>query len=321
MSNFGAAASNSSDTGGSGSSGQQNEDDLRKELRAAQHSLNRREPLEPNYKRLLLNGLVTSRRPTLPKDKFYKRVGSRLRERVEQFMALTEGKDPLDRIAQREAPTDEAMRAALTLREAKDHEQQILLDATLAAMPHRNGMDEMTRKRHFEGIAMTLQSREKKKTYRSLSPQPSSAAEQTEQARQAAELERQRAQARAREAARKKREEDERKAREEEMFRKRKAETPQQSLQKLYQPIFKKLWDMEFSNLGNINPFRIVIDKSNCAHMGAPDYFDVITTPVRSDYYDVCVLEAALVHMQIILLSLLMYFILRVLPFYFYLCR
>jgi hypothetical protein len=88
------------------------------------------------------------------------------------------------------------------------------------------------------------------------------------------------------------------------MFRKRKAETSQQSHQKLYQPIFKKLWDMEFPNLGNINPFLVVIDKTNCAHMGAPDYFDVITrTPVRSDYDDFWFWKLLLVHMQIMLLS------------------
>jgi hypothetical protein len=261
-----------------------NEEQLRKSLRQALQSLNRREPLDPNYRRLISNGIVTSRRPVLPKDKFYRRVGSRLRERVEAFMAVTEGKDPFDRISQRQPLEENAMRAALTLREAKEHEQQPLLEATLASMPHRNGMDEAARRRHFEGIALTLQSEKKKTTYPTSRSKSPTAAEQTESARLQADLERQRAQARARELARRRREEDDRKKREEEIQRKRqKAETPQQQLQKVYQPIFKKLWDMEFANLNMTNPFRIVIDRANCATMGAPDYFDVITTPVSTE--------------------------------------
>ena len=272
----------STTTGETGSvSGPSNneEEQLRQSLRQALAQF--REPLDPNYKRLILNGTVTSRRAVLPKDKFYRRVGSRLRERVEEFMSLTEGKDPLDRLSQRQPLEEGPMRAALTLREAKEHEQSALLDATLASLPRRNGMDEITRKRHFEGIARTLQTREK--TFRSKSPAPT-AADLTENARQKADLDRQRAQARARENARRRREEEERQHREEEIARKRKlAETPQQTLYKIYQPIFKKLWDMEFSNLGGTNPFRIVIDRSNCAQMGAADYCDVIKVPVRNE--------------------------------------
>jgi hypothetical protein len=267
----------------------QNEDDLRKSLRQALQSLTRREPLEPTYKRLILSGTVTSRRPVLIKDKFYRKVGSRLRERVEGFLALTEGKDPFDRISQRQPLEDSAMRAALTLREAKEHEQQPLLDATLAALPPRQGMDEPTRRKHLEGIARMLQSEKKKTRPTATSTSTAttfttttSAAEQTEASRQQhVELERQRAQARAREAARRRREEEERQRAQEELARKRKAaETPEQALHKLYHPIFKKLWDMEFVNLNSTNPFRIVIDRANCAAMGAADYFDVIKTPV-----------------------------------------
>ena len=260
-----AKAPSAQDQSGSATSGQ-NEDDLRRTLQQALQSLNRREPLDPNYKRLLLSNAITPRRPVLPKDKFYSRVRSNLRERVEEWQKTQLGKDPFDRIAQRQPLEEPAMRAALTLREAKEHEQQALLDATLAALPPRNGMDELTRKRHFEAIALTLQSKEKKKNIRSKSPPPS-AAEQTETARQLADLERQRQQARARENARRRREEEDRQRREEEITKKRKqqAETPQQALHKLYQPIFKKLWDMEFAILNNTNPFRIVIDRGNCA--------------------------------------------------------
>lgn len=256
------------------------EDQLRQSLREALVKF--KEPLEPTYKRLLLNGLVTNKRAVLPKDKFYKRVGSRLRERVESFMSLTEGKDPLDRLSQRQPLEEGPMRAAFTLREAKEHEQIPLLDATLAAVPRLNGMDELTRKRHFEGIALTLQTREKKKTFRAKDPPPLTAADLTEAARQKAELDRQREQARARENARKRREEEERQQRDEEIARKQRLpETPKQALYNIIKPIFKKIWDMEFQNLGGTNPFRIVIDKSNCAQMGAADYCDVIKKPVR----------------------------------------
>lgn len=261
-----------------------NEEQLRKSLSNALKTLTRREPLDPKYSRLLTNGLVTSRRPVLPKDKFYRRVGSRLRERVEGFMKMTEGKDPFDRISQRQPLEENQMRAALTLREAKEHEQQPLLDATLSAVPHRNGMDEMARKRHFEGIALTLQTEKKKTPMPPIRARSPTVAEQTESARIQADLERRRQNAKTKEDARQAKEHEERKKREEEMQRKRQkaAETPQQQLKKIYQPIFKKLWDMEFSNLNSMNPFRLVIDRGNCASMGAPDYFDVIDIPVSN---------------------------------------
>jgi hypothetical protein len=260
-----------------------NEEDLRRELGYTFQSLKSREPLEPTYKKLLMNGVVTPRLPVLPKDKFYKRVGSRLRERVENFLVETQGKDPFDRIAQRQPLEEGAMRAALTMREAKEHEQQALLDATLAALPRRHGMDDLTRRRHLEAIAQGLQSREKKVA--PADPTTQSVAQQTEHARQQAELERRQSQASAREAARRRREEEERQRREDEVQRKKRlVETPVHALHKIYQPIFKKLWDMEFAYLGGINPFRIVIDRDNCTSVGAPDYFDVIDTPMNLSY-------------------------------------
>jgi hypothetical protein len=260
-----------------------NEEDLRKQLGFTFQSLKSREPLDPNYKRLLMSGVVTPRRPVLPKDKFYKRVGSRLRDRVEIFLVKTQGNDPFDRIALRRPLEEVAMRAALTLREAKEHEQQALLDATLAALPRRQGMDDSTRRRHLDGIALGLQSREKKPTR--TGPTTQSVAQQTEHARQQAELERRQAQASAREGARRRREEDDRQRREDEIQKKRRlVETPLHALHKVYQPIFKKLWEMEFSYLGGINPFRIVIDRDNCTSVGAPDYFDVIDTPMNLTY-------------------------------------
>ena len=176
------------------------------------------------------------------------------------------------------------MRSAFTLREAKEHEQVPLLEATLASQAMHP-----ERKRHLDGIALSLQTRHEKKL-RSKSPVNSGAGgsirEQTEQARHRAELDRQREQARQWEESRKKREEEERRRREEENAAalRRKVESPQQAVQKMIEPVFKKLWDLEFPELGGTNPFRIVIDKDNCASIGAPDYFDIITTPMNLTY-------------------------------------
>lgn len=66
--------------------------------------------------------------------------------------------------------------------------------------------------------------------------------------------------------------------------RERAIETPKDALHRLYKPIFDSLWEMEFEFLGNVNPFRIVIDESNCAVMGAPDYCQVIKKPMNLTY-------------------------------------
>ena len=71
------------------------------------------------------------------------------------------------------------------------------------------------------------------------------------------------------------------KEREEQERRERALETPRDALHRLYEPIFAALWDMEFAALGNINPFRMVIDASTCADMGVPDYCSVIKRPMN----------------------------------------
>lgn len=258
------------------------EDKLRRQLRLEIQNVNRREPLDPTYKKLVVSRNLTHRTPVLSKDKFYKRIGSRLREKVERYMQEMQGKDPFDRISQRKPLEEDAMRSAFTLRESKEHEQVPLLDATLAYQAMHP-----ERKRHLDGMALSLQTGKEKK-FRTDSPTNTGASvmEQTEQARRRAELERQRSQARQWEESRKRRDEEERRRREEESVAalRKKTETPQPSLQKIIEPVFKKLWDMEFQDLGGTNPFRIVIDRDNCASIGAPDYFDIITTPMNLTY-------------------------------------
>jgi hypothetical protein len=105
-------------------------------------------------------------------------------------------------------------------------------------------------------------------------------------------LQQQRQQARERERQRELRiqlEEEERRVRvqqeKEEAERKaRLAETPRQALKRLYEPMFQSIWNMEFSNLHNTNPFRIVLNEENCAMMGVPDYCQVVTKPMNLTY-------------------------------------
>ena len=129
--------------------------ELRNQLRISLKDLTRREPLDLTYKHLLFDGVVTPRRPTLAKDKLYKHVGANLRNSVTQFT-----EHPWDKIATREPLDETEMRAAFTLRESKKHEQEALLQATLAAT---NPPNYAARKRKLEGMAMTLQRKKPKK--------------------------------------------------------------------------------------------------------------------------------------------------------------
>ena len=271
-----------------------NEDALRAQLIELHGHIRKREPLQHTYKHLLMSG--PARKPlSLPKDKFYRRVGSRLRERVEKFCHENQGKDPWDRLRQRPPTLDEEkMRAALTLREHKDYEQKPLMEAYMAALPKRQGMTEEAARRHLEGVAYGLQhpkwrqQRAAAAAAASKAKQVPAAVAQTEAARQAAELERQRQQAQEREEARRQRqqeEEEERLERQAQLERQsRPRETPNQVLQRFYKPIFDMLWNLEFDILGGSNPFRMVIDRGNCAALGAPDYFDIIQEPMNLTY-------------------------------------
>jgi hypothetical protein len=267
------------------------EDDLRKQLRSALQSLSRREPLDPTYKKLLERNTLTRKAATIPKNKFYRKIGSRLRERVEIYTREMQGKDPFDRISQRK-PLDEAgMRAAFTLREAKEHEQQPLLEATIAATAMHP-----ERKRSLDGMALGLQqtrvNKKKMMSSMSMSNSPSfgsssAAGASAQMSKQRAELERQKNQARQWEEARMQRERDDKRDRVEEMEQNRKNENinsgGNNALSQIIEKVFKMYWDMEFPNLDNTNPFRIVIDRKSAAYI-APDYFNVITTPMNLTY-------------------------------------
>lgn len=78
------------------------EEEIRNDVMQVMQSLKRREPLDPTYRRFLMRGVVATVTPTLPSDKFYRKIGSDLRFRVEKFMQQTQGKDPFDRIANRQ---------------------------------------------------------------------------------------------------------------------------------------------------------------------------------------------------------------------------
>jgi Bromodomain len=285
---------------GAAASSDKEEEVLRREIRSLYGRLKKREPIETTYKRLLFHSGLTTKTAALPtKDKFYARVHGNLRTTVEDFMTVTEGKDPFDKIStssgQRPVFPDVATMqkvAAFSLREGKVYEQRALLDATLTALPRRHGMDEMSRRLYLESVARGLQQKPKSSVpSRSKSPlaaAPVSAAERADQARQQAEKERQQAMARAREEARTKRELQERAQREAEVERQRaereSESSPNQALGKVIRSMFQKLWDMEFAHLGNINPFRMVIDRETCASIGAPDYMDIVKTPMNLTY-------------------------------------
>mmetsp|Transcript_27218 Transcript_27218/g.45387 ORF Transcript_27218/g.45387 Transcript_27218/m.45387 type:complete len:351 (+) Transcript_27218:77-1129(+) len=266
-----------------------NEDDLRKELREMLQQVTRREPLETTYKYLLLNGDVTPRKPILPKDKLYfKPVTADLREHVETFPG-----NEWDRIAQRSQQGDEEqweeskMRAALTLREPKKHEQEALLKQTTKA---KNTPQVLARKAYLEGIALGLQSKELKVLKKKEESRQEAAqvqrklAKRKEEDRQM-EVERkkeERAENRKRKRREEMEEEDyEEELREKEEHRRQQEDAPKHNIANFLMPKFDHLWKMEFAHLGNTNPFRTVIDRSNCIAMGVPDYSDIVKQPMN----------------------------------------
>ncbi|KAL3911525.1 MAG: hypothetical protein SGARI_001606 [Bacillariaceae sp.] len=248
------------------------EDALRRELRATLQSMSRREPLDPTYKRLLESRNLTRQSAVVPKNKFYRKVGSRLRERVEVYMREIEGKDPFDRIDQRKPMVEASMRFSFTLRESKDHEQKTLLQATLAATAMHP-----ERKRSLDGMAAGLQNRTIKKA-RTASPVPTSSSAAAD-----LELHRQQAMRWEDDQRRIEAEERRRKDAESQERKKRLAESGSQAaLHRIIEPVFKKLWEMKFSML-DTNPFRVIIDRETAPQI-APDYFNIVSVPMNLVY-------------------------------------
>jgi len=108
-------------------------------------------------------------------------------------------------------------------------------------------------------------------------------AARTQIVKQHAEVERQKSQARQWEEARIQREQRDKKLRLEEHKRNSVGCKENNALHLIIEKVFKKYWDMEFPNLGGTNPFRIVIDRES-AFLIAPDYFNIIATPMNLTY-------------------------------------
>jgi hypothetical protein len=214
----------------------------------------------------------------LSKHKFYKRIPSRLRERVETYSREIEGKDPFDRINQRQPIEPDKLSVALTMRAFKEHEQRPMLQATLAATAMHP-----ERKRSLDGMALYLQKGMPKKI-RSKSPVQSTATT-VEALRDQAQIDLQKQQARQWEESRKRREAEEKKRREEALAEeKRRREREQELLEEeeaaraaaapavsrevklmhlMISQGFQKLRDLDYPELKGLDPkpFELIIDR------------------------------------------------------------
>ncbi len=316
------------------------EQSLREELHKLRKKLSKREPLDPSYNFLLLkNSYVKA--PKISKDKAYKnKFGANLREAVEIYMNKYGTETPANdgrkwTVGRHRVDLDEGkMKDAFTIRECKEHEQRDLIQASIhaanARRRHGSLVDEGTRKRSIEAMALGLLEGERKRKQREkdrkllvaarqkmldaekqfLEQQKANTVDKIEAAKLDEKLrmtEKQRKDVKERQMEEHKRaraielakhrekelekerllaekKEKERLKREREVAsrRARQMETPQQALHRLYEPIFTSLWDMEFWD--GLNPFRIVIDKTNCAEIGAPDYCEIIKNPMNLTY-------------------------------------
>ena len=142
------------------------EEQLRKQLKGHLHRVTKREPLDATYKFFISSG--AARPPFIPKDRLYKRLGAELRYTPEKLMLQPGGNDPNlpgKKIGEDREPLDEeAMRSALTLRAAKKHEQEAYARAALLAPPRGvrlpPGWDVTTHRNRLEGMALGLQEKE-----------------------------------------------------------------------------------------------------------------------------------------------------------------
>jgi hypothetical protein len=68
------------------------EEQLRKQLKGHLHRVTKREPLDATYKFFISSG--AARPPFIPKDRLYKRLGAELRYTTEKLMLQPGGNDP-----------------------------------------------------------------------------------------------------------------------------------------------------------------------------------------------------------------------------------
>jgi hypothetical protein len=151
------------------------EQSLREELHKLRRKISKREPFKPSYRFLLLQNTQV-KPPKITEDKLYKRYGSNLREAVERYMNKYGTESPANdarkwTVGRHRTALDEGkMRDAFTIRECKEHEQRDLIQASLLAakLRRRPGslVDEGTRKRSIEAMALGCLEKEKKKVQR-----------------------------------------------------------------------------------------------------------------------------------------------------------
>jgi hypothetical protein len=255
------------------------------------------------------------------REKLYKRINGEVRLSVEKYVTNPNSSSK-KRGYDRKDLDDAQCRTCFTLRECKDHEQRGMVKMLVAnggfsglaangpfektqALNKQAALADCVKKlqhnEEFEHVHRARLKAQRSKAAadraRMIHQKRNAAAhrnDQTENMQRTHSLldQRERDEARSRERQRllaRKLEEEDRTARharekEDKERKSRMSESPRQTLRRLYQPIFQALWDMEFDNLGNTNPFRIVIDKENCYSMGVPDYCEVIKTPMNLTY-------------------------------------
>lgn len=314
---------------------QHQEDILRRKIFNFRSKIGKREPLHPSYQ-FLLSHNPNVRKPHYVKDKMYKEFGADLRERIESYMGKFGVENPAldgrkEKIGANRKNLDiKEMKNAFRMNECNEFEQEKFIKAELEAIKARRlrgGLiEEGTRKRTVEAMALGLQEKERKRKRRDgnvlaairhklleterdalakkkamltdekevaeiemkLRQKQKEAKEakerhETEEKRRL-EMEEAKLRERQRELERMKQEEEERLRAEEErnerMRRSRLMDTPNQALQRFYQPMFQELWEQEFFD--GTNPFRIVITAENCEFMGAPNYGKIIKKPMVS---------------------------------------
>jgi hypothetical protein len=148
---------------------------LRKQLYAFHKNISKREPLDPCYKFLITQNTKV-KAPHIHMDKMYVNFTADLREKVESYMGKYGSENPLmdgrkSKIGNNREDLDVDMMAnAFKLRECKTFEQEAFIEAELEAIKAKrlrgSLINEETRRRWVEAMALGLQERERKKQRR-----------------------------------------------------------------------------------------------------------------------------------------------------------